>query len=160
MKHITLENELKKRIKKRRIIIASVCALFFVIAMIFMIAYDGSREIEEIGGGIITYRSVTYNQNFAWGVLIGWLLFTPLIVILITDLIFSKSVTVTVGEDHITFYRGLAHTTLYVNGEYKDGLSYGYHMEAPLSDGSKVYVALGKWSAHLTFSNGHPPIDI
>lgn len=160
MKHITLENELKKRIRKRRIIIASVCAFFFVIALIFMVAYDQSREIEEIGGGIISYRTVTHNHDFAWGILIGWLLFSPLIVILIADLIFSKSVTVKVGEDHITFYRGLAHTSLYVNGEYKDGLSYGYHLEAPLSDGTKVYVALGKWSAHLTFSNGHPPIDI
>jgi amino acid transporter len=160
MKHITLENELKNRIKKRRIIIASVCALFFLIAIIFMIAYDGSREIKEIGEGIISYRTVTYNHDFAWGILIGWLLFSPLIVILIADLIFSKTVTVKVGEDHITFYRGLAHTSLYVNGEYKDGLSYGYHLEAPLSDGTKVYVALGKWSAHLTFSNGHPPIDI
>ena len=160
MKHITLENELKKRIRKRRIIIASVCALFFLIALIFMIAYNQSREIEEIGEGVISYRTVTYNHDFAWGILIGWLLFTPLIVILITDLIFSKSVTVKVGEDHITFYRGLAHTSLYVNGEYKIGTSGGYHMEAPLSDGSKVYVALGKWSAHLTFSNGHPPIDI
>lgn len=160
MKHITLENELKNRIKKRRIIIASVCALFFLIAIIFMIAYDGSREIKEIGEGIISYRTVTYNHDFAWGILIGWLLFSPLIIILIADLIFSKTVTVKVGEDHITFYRGLAHTSLYVNGEYKDGLSYGYHLEAPLSDGTKVYVALGKWSAHLTFSNGHPPIDI
>lgn len=160
MKHITLENELKNRIKKRRIIIASVCALFFLIAIIFMIAYDGSREIKEIGEGIISYRTVTYNHDFAWGILIGWLLFSPLIVILIADLIFSKTVTVKVGEDHITFYRGLAHTSLYVNGEYKNGLSYGYHLEAPLSDGTKVYVTLGKWSAHLTFSNGHPPIDI
>ena len=50
---------------------------------------------------------------------------------------------------------------LYINGEYKDGLLlFGYHLEATLSDGTKVNVAIGKWSAHMTFSNGHPPIDL
>ena len=49
---------------------------------------------------------------------------------------------------------------LYINGELQENISYGYYMEATLSDGTKVNVALGKWSAHFTFSNGHPPLDV
>ena len=161
MKHIVLENELRSHIRKRRIMEAILCVVFFIIAVVFMVAYEQSKVIDEIGWGPIKYQSITYNHDWAWGILVGWLGFVPSIIFLIGDLVFSKLATMQVNGDYITFYRGLAHNNLYVNGEYKDGLSlFGYYLEASLSDGTKVNVALGKWSAHLTFSNGHPPIDV
>lgn len=161
MKHIELENELRDRIKKRRIIEAILCVVFLIIVVTFWVMYEQSRVVEEISFGPIKHQSVTYNNNFTWGILVGALGFVPSIIFLLADFVFSKLKTIEVNGDYITFYRGMAHNNLYVNGEYKDGLSlFGYYLEASLSDGSKVNVALGKWSAHLTFSNGHSPIDV
>ncbi len=161
MRHIELEQELRKRIKKRRIIEAMISLGFFIISIVFMIAYEQSKVVEELDWGFIKHQSVTYNYNWAWGILIGWLGFTPAMIALCVDLIYSKVATIEVNNDYITLYRGTAHINVYVNGEYKNGLFlFGYYLDAPLSDGTKVNVALGKWSAHLTFSNGHPPVDI
>lgn len=161
MNHIVLENKLRSRVRKRRIVEIILCIVFLITSLIFMIAYEQSKVIDEIEWGPIKHQSVTYDHDLAWGILIGWLGFIPSVTSLIADHIFSKLVTTEVNGDHITFYRGFVHTNLYVNGEYKDGLSlFGYYLEATLSDGTKVNVALGKWSAHLTFSNGQPPIDV
>ena len=160
MKHIALENELKGHIKKRRIIELIACAVFLTIAIAFTVAYDQSKVIEEIYYGPIKHQSVTYNYSLAWGVLAGWLGFIPSIIFLITDVILSKVVTIEIGNDYITFYRGVLRSNLYVNGEYADGLYFGYLLEATLSDGTKIIATLGKWSAHIAFSNGHPSIHI
>ena len=161
MKHIELEEELRRRIRRRRIIKAVISLVFIIIAVAFTAAREQSRVVEEIDLGFITHQSVTYNSDFVWGILIGWLGLVYSVISLITDFVGSKVVTVEVNDDFITLYRGILHINLYVNGEYKDGLCvFGYHLEAPLSDGAKVNVALGKWSAHLTFSNGHKAIDI
>jgi hypothetical protein len=161
MNYIELEEKLRKRIKKRRIIEAALIVAFLIIVIVFSVLYEQSKVVEEISFGPIKYQDITYNNDFTWGILVGALGFIPTVIYLICDFIFSKLVTFEVGNDYITFYRGIAHINLYVNGEYKDGLSlYGYYLEAALSDNTRVNVALGKWSAHFTFTNGHPPIDV
>jgi prefoldin subunit 5 len=47
---------------------------------------------------------------------------------------------------------------LYENGECIASGA-GYYLEAKLSDKTRVTVSIGKWSAHMTFSNGRSPID-
>lgn len=161
MKHIALENQLKKRITKRRIIEAVLSIVFFIVLIVFVVLYEQSRVVEEIGWGPIKHQNVSYNYNFSWGILIGALGFIPSVIFLIGDFIFAKLATFEVNGESITFYRGLLHNNIYVNGELKDSLTlFGYYLEAPLLDGSKVNVALGKWSVHLTFSNGHPSVDV
>ena len=161
MKHIALENQLKKRIMKRRMIEAVLSIIFFVILIVFIILYEQSRVVEEVGWGPIKYQNVSYNHDLTWGILVGALGFIPAIIFFIGDFVFGKLATFEVNGDFITFYRGLTHNNIYINGELKDSLTLvGYYLEAPLSDGSKVNVALGKWSAHMTFSNGHAPIDV
>ena len=160
MKHTELENELKKRIRKRRIGSAVLSIVFLTIIIVFGVLYAQSKVVEEIGFGPIKHQSVTYNRNFTWGILVGVLGLTFSGIFLIADCIFSQAITFETGGDYITFYRGFVHTNLYVNGEERDNISFGYHLEAKLSDGTKVNVALGKWSAHFTFSNGRSPIDI
>ena len=123
--------------------------------------YEQSRVVEEVGWGPIKYQNVSYNNDLTWGILVGALGFIPAIIFLIGDFVFGKLATFEVNGDFITFYRGLLHNNLYINGELKDSLTlFGYYLEAPLSDRTKVNVALGKWSAHMTFSNGHAPIDV
>ena len=162
MDHISLENELKRRIKMRRIIEASVSAAFLIIAIAFMIVYEQSKVVEEIDMSIFgKYQSVTYNHNLGFGIAFGWTGYIFTTIFYIADLIHCKFETIEVGSDYITFYRGMHHINLYVNGECKDGVSgIGDHLEAPLSEVTKVFVALGRWTAHLTFSNGRQAIDL
>ena len=160
MKHIEIENELTAHIKKRRIIEMILTALFFVILIVFAVLREQSKVIEEIGFGPIKYQSVTYNNAFLSGIMIGALGLAVTLPCLVFDFLCSKFVTFEVGNDFITFYRGNLHVKLYINGELQETLSFGYYMEATLSDGTMVNVALGKWSAHFTFSNGHPPLDV
>lgn len=160
MGHTELERELKMRMRKGRIIEAILCAAFLAMIIGFSVARERSKVVTEIGWGPISHQSVTYNESFQWGIIVGVLGLIICTIYLIGDFVFSKLNTVEVNGDYITLYRGALHTNLYVNGEYKDGLAVGYHLEASLSDKSKVNVALGKWSAHLTFTNGHSPIDV
>lgn len=160
MKHMELENELKTRIKNRRIVEAVLGVVFLVIGITCNVLREESRVVETIGDGIFTYQSVTYNNDFLWGNMIGIMGFIPSVLFLFADILCSTVVTFKVDCDFITFYRGLVHTKLYVNGEEKGRMAYGYYFEAPLSDGTKVTVMRGKGSAHCVFSNGHPPIDV
>lgn len=161
MMHTELENQLKKRIRIRRITEGILTVIFLVISVLFTVLYENSRTVEAVGRPPFVYESVTYNYNYIWGTLIGCLGLLWSVIFLVTDLIFTRLQTVEAGADHITFYRGMLRVNIFVNGEYKDGLPLaGYYLEAPLSDGTKVTVSLGKWSAHLTFSNGHQPIDL
>ncbi len=160
MNHIMLEDELRNYIRKRRIIEGVVCAVFLVILVVFVALYEQSRAVEEVDWGFKTHYVVTYNNDYLWGILIGSLGTILLGIWLIADFVFSRFTTVEVNGDYITLYRGVLHSNLYVNGEYKDGMVMGYYLEATLSDRTKVNVALSKWSAHLTFTNGYPPIDI
>ena len=160
MNYADLEKALKKQIKKNRIIERVLSFLFLVVLIVFWVLFEQSKVIEEIGFGPIKHQSVTYNHSFSWGILIGSLGFIISVIFLIADYIFTKLVTFEISGDFITFYRGLVHTNLYINGELKDSIIYGYYMETMLSDRTTVNVALGKWSAHFTFSNGHQSIDI
>ena len=160
MKHIELENELRARMKRRRIIEGVLSLIFLIVTIVFAVLYGQSMVVEEISIGPIKHQTVTYNHNFTWGILVGALGLVNAGICWICDLLFTKLETVQINGDFLTFYRGILHTNLYVNGEQKAGAAGGYYLEATLSDGTKVNVALGKWSAHMTFSNGHPPIDV
>ncbi len=160
MKHIELEKELKAHIRKRRIIEAIMGVIFLTIGITFNVLLEESKVIEKVGEGIFTYQYVTYNDNYAVGIVVGVMGFIPSVLFLFADLLCSKVVTFQINRDILTFYRGFIHTKLYVNGEEKGGIASGYYFEAPLSDGTKVTVMRGKYSAHLVFSNGHPPIDV
>lgn len=161
MDHITLENELRNRMKKRRIIEAVISAAFLIIVIAFTVAYENSRVVEEKDWGFITHQTVTYNTDLTWGIMVGWLGLTPSIIFLIGDCLSCKLVTHEIGGYYLTLYRGMYHNNLYVNGECKDSSSLsGYYLETTLPDRTKVTVSLGKWSAHISFSNGHPSIDV
>ena len=160
MNYIELENKLKKRIRNRRITEMVLSVVFLIIAIVFTVLRDGSRTVEVIGKPPFVYESVSYNNDYVFGMAAGYLGLMWCVIFLIIDLLFVKLETVGVGSDHITFYKGVLRPSLYVNGS-NEGLSWGSHyLEIPLSDGTRVTASLGKWSVHLTFSNGRPPIDL
>ena len=160
MEHIELENKLKKRIKNRRIIEVVLSIVFLIIAIVFTVLRDGSRTVEVIGKPPFVYESVSYNNDYVFGMAAGYLGLMWCVIFLIIDSLFVKLETVKAGGDYITFYKGVLRPSLYVNGS-NEGLSWGgYYLEIPLSDGTKATASLGKWSVHLTFSNGRPPVDL
>ena len=79
-------------------------------------------------------------------------------IFLFIDFLHSNFRTVEYHGGYITFYRGMLKCYLYFNGELKASGT-GYYLEANLIAGTKVTVSIGRWSAHMTFSSGHSPID-
>ena len=67
MKHIALEAELKKRIKKRRIIESALSAIFFGILIVFIVLYEqGYQSFKKIKVFLVkaTYiRYIIYNNR-------------------------------------------------------------------------------------------------
>ncbi len=157
MDHQILENNLKARIKKIRLIEAAVCVVSFALTIFFWVMYEQSRVVEEV---IFGYQSVTYNTDWLWGILPCALILTVSFIVLSCDLIYTKLDTIEVNGYYVTLYRGYR-TSLYVDGELKDSLVLaGYYLEATLPDRTKITVSLGRWSAHMTFSDGRRPIDL
>jgi hypothetical protein len=163
MQYVALENQLKAHIKRRRTLEAILCGVFLALAIFFGILREQSKVVEEIAFGPIQYEIVTYKEGYGFGIGFGFCGLTLCGIYLLMDHMMSKVVSFDVNEDHITFYRGIFHTNLYVNGECADRVVFNpssYYLEAGLSDGSTVTAALGKWSAHITFSNGHIAVDV
>ena len=161
MKYLELERELNRRIQKRRRMTAVICVISVIVMIAFAVAYEQSRTVKEVGEGIFHYTSITYNYNLGFGILAGALVLIPAALCLITDRLFCRVATVEVGGHHVTLYRGPVDTKLYIDGECVDELFlFGYYLEGTLQGGAKVNVALGKWSAHITFSNGWPSVDV
>ncbi len=164
MKHLELEKELTARMRKRRMIEGGLTLIFIVIGIVFSVLYEQSKVVEEIKGegilaGLFTYQSVTYNENLTWGIVLGFVGAVFPASALLADCLFSKFETVEVFGAYITLYRGIWQNYLYENGECIASGA-GYYLEAALSDRTKVTVSFGKWSAHMTFSNGRSPIDL
>ena len=160
MKHIALERKLRARVRKRRLAEGALATVFLVILIVFAVLYEQSRTVEEISLGFIQYPLVTYDTRFLWGILVGGVGLCLVGTWLLADLVFSRINSLTVGEDYVTFYRGTLGVDLYVNGEQRDSIMLGHYLETTLSDGTRMTVSLGKWSAHFTFSSGQPSMDI
>ena len=92
--------------------------------------------------------------------MVGLLGLIPSVWFLLMDFLIAKIVSVKVGHDVITFYRGAFGSTLYINGEQKDSKRYARYLESTLSDGTYVTVMVrGTRKGRFIFSNGHPPIE-
>jgi len=161
MNHLTLEEELWRKVNKRRIINAAVGTVALAVVIGCWFAYESSKVVEQIGSGFLSYQHVTYNTNWLWGIFVGVFPLIYAVIFLICDFLFTIIASIEVNGSFVTLYRGFSQVNLYVDGVCKDSLFlFGYYLEASLPDGTKVNAALGKWSAHLTFSNGYPAVDM
>lgn len=161
MKIEELLQRLHVRIRRRRIIETALTACGLAAMILFFVLRESTKLVTEqdFGFGIVR-QSVTYQEH--WGILILFAVWFFCIsgIFLACDFLLTRLRTVEVAGCLITLYHGLAHTYLYVDGEQKDGgCLVGHHLEAPIPGGT-VYVSLGKWSAYMTFSNGHPPVEL
>lgn len=156
---LSLEAQLKRHIRRRRITEALLCLLFLAIAIGFTVAYENSRFVDEIDFGFYTHQSVSYNYDLIFGILAGGMGLLVCGAFLLVDLLCCKLASFQIGNDLLIFYSGFTRPTLYVNGTAHRAQQ-PHYLEAPLSDGSRAIVSLGKWSSHISFTNGHPAVDI
>ena len=160
MQYTELEKKLKKRVRIQRLVKAVLSVIFFVITMIFYMLYESSKVVEDIGLELISYQEITYNTDYLFGVMVGLLGLIPSAWFLLMDFLITKIVSVKVGHDVITFYRGAFGSTLDINGAQKDSKGYARYLEGILSDGTRVTVMVrGTRKGRFIFSNGHPPIE-
>ncbi len=149
------EEELKKRVKKRRIIMGAIFAVFFIMFIVLSVLYNGSRTVEIVDYGVVELEEVSYNEAYNIGSIFCFIVFMLTSLDFIMDLIYSRLTTVEMNGNYVTYYKGLVHNELYINGEYKDGfVYYGYYLEGTLPDMTRVTVSVGRNSAHMSFSNG------
>lgn len=161
MQQTVLEQALRTRIKRRRCILWVITALSLTSSIILTALYAGSRTMAELDYGFGAYEIVSYNHDLGLLAGLSWLLPVMAGILLLGDYLLTRLHVVDKDGCVITLYRGLTHTYLYVDGEQRDGgILVGYHLEAPLPDGTRVHVALGKWSAYMTFSGGHLPVEL
>ena len=155
MKHLELEKELTAKIRKRRIIECGVTAGLLAFAILFAVLYENSKVYKEsFLGDLVTDSNIV----FYWFMAVCFMAAAICAIFLFVDFLHSNFRTVEYHGGYITFYRGMFKCYLYFNGELK-GSSAGYYLEANLTGGTKVTVSIGRWSAHMTFSNGRSPID-
>ncbi len=156
MKHLELEKELTAKIGKRRLIEIGVTAVLLVMGIVFAVLYENSKVYEEsFFGGLGVTDS---NMALYWLMAGSFMAAAFCAIVPFVDFLHSKHKTVEACGGYITLYRGMLKNYLYFNGELKASSS-GYYLEAKLPGGTKVTVSFGRWSAHMTFSNGRSPID-
>lgn len=158
-----LEKNLRKNLIIRRVIMAALIVVFATIAIVFHSLREASREVTVHGSGIFTYETVTYNNDYVFGVVIGvWgAVMTP--VILLLDLAFSRFATAEVNGNYITVYRGMFRCIVYLNGDEADRLFHERVIELRLPDGVKATVAFYRGAlslAHISFSDNNPSVDL
>ncbi len=158
-----IEKVLRKKALKIKITHSILTVIFWIMAIVFAILRESSKEVSTtspplgIPGG---YTSVTYDPSLSF--IMGICFMIAAIMLILTIFVFwlIKIETVEACDSSITFYRGPLSVALYING-IKSTRS-GYFLEGKLPDGSTVTISLSRYaiSAHMTFSNGHTPIDL
>ena len=161
-----LEKDLSEYINKRRIITAILFATFLIIGIVFSSVREATKEVTIHGEGFFSYKTVSYNDYYAIGIVIGFLTATVLACVLLTDLLFCRFQTAEVNGHYITVYRGMNKCAVYINGEENDRFgmfSFTNVIDTRLPDGTKVSVAFSRSAfilAHISFSDNNPSIDI
>ena len=161
-----LEKRLSKNILIRRLIIASLCVAFIAIGIVFSSLREASKEVTVHGEGIFSYETVTYDNGYAVGIVVGFLTATMLGCILFTDLAFCRFRTTEANGHYITVHRGMNKCEVYVNGELKDMIgifSFTNVIDTMLPDGTKLAVAFSRGAfmiAHISYSDNNPPVDL
>lgn len=160
---MTVETQIKRRLRRQRIIFGSAAILLSVMALIFWILFEASAEVEVIGQGFFSITRVSRNNTY--GLLAVFFLLAS--VIALVSWLSSLScvcVSTQCREDCILIHRGYIGCELYINEQKADSLEpfdFRYYLEGTLSDGSTVTASLSRHRAvHLSFSNGHPSVEL
>ena len=161
-----LETGLSKYLQKRRIISAILFAVFLIMGIIFSSIREATKEVVIHGEGFFSYETVTYNDYYVIGIVIGFLAATMIACVLATDIFCCRFKTIAANENYITVYRGMLKCSVYVNGEEQDPIgmfSLTNVVDTKLPDGTKISIAFSRSAfmiAHVSFSDNNPPVDL
>ena len=161
-----LEASLSKKLLKRRILAGALFLVFLSVGITFAALREASREVVVIGEGFFSYEMVTYRENYAIGIIIGFLTATPIGCYLLTDLLYCRFQTTVANGHSITVYRGVLSCRVYMDGKEADRVGFGSVssvVDTCLPDGTKISVAFSRsvWTiAHVSFSDRNPSIDL
>ena len=161
-----LEKRLSRHTLKRRIITVALLLAFLVIGIVFWSLREASREVIVHGEGWLSYETVTYNNDYAVGIVIG--LVTAMLIgcVLFTDFLFCRFRSVEANGHYITVYRGMIKCAVYINGEERDAIGMGSFtnvIDTRLPDETKISVAFSRgflMLAHISFSDNNQSVDL
>lgn len=162
----TLENELSQYLKKRKILSVILFVVFLMVGIVFSAIREATKEVTVYSLGCFSSKTVTYNEDYFIGILLGFMAATVVGCFLFVDFAFCRFRTVEVNGHWITVYRGMNRCSVYIDGEEKDRIgmfSLTGVMDTSLPDGTKISVAFSKSAflmAHVSFSDKHSPIDL
>jgi hypothetical protein len=160
------EKRLSNHAIRRRVITAAFMIIFLIIGIVFWSQREASREVIVHGEGLLSYETVTYNNDYAVGIVIGFVTAMLIGCFLFTDLLCCRFRTAEANGHYITVYRGMMKCSVYINGEEKDSIGMGSFtnvIDTRMPDGTKISVAFSRGAfmiAHISFSDNNPPIDL
>jgi len=156
-----LEKYLKRHTRRIYAVEITFAAVFLIAFIALRIAYLQSARVEM--QGFFHNKEVTvYNEDLNFPMGMCCFAFVMAAYVLILTKLFSKKVSFELAGNFITIYSpGITSTKLYINGECKDCIIlYGSYLESKTPDGILVTATFsGHKHIHVTFSNGHPPLD-
>ncbi len=158
------EKRLSNHATKRRVITAALMIVFLVIGIVFWSLREASREVIVHGEGWFSYETVTYNNDYAVGIVIGFVTAMLIGCFLFTDLLCCRFRSVEANGHYVTVYKGMIKCSVYINGEEKDAIGIGSFtnvIDTKLPDGTKISVAFSRGAfmiAHISFSDNNPSV--
>ncbi|MBQ7389938.1 MAG: hypothetical protein IJW02_02380 [Clostridia bacterium] len=161
-----LEKRLRKHILVRRLITLAVFIALLAIGIVFGSLREATKEVVVHGEGIFSYETVSYNNDYAVGIVIGILGATMTGCILLSDLILSRFATTEANGHYLTVSKGMIKCEVYVDGELAGTIgvsSFTNVVDTRLPDGTKAAVAFSKGAltiAHVSFSDNNPSVDL
>lgn len=160
------EKRLSNHATKRRVITAALMIVFLVIGIVFWSLREASREVIVHGEGWFSYETVTYNNDYAVEIVIGFVTAMLIGCFLFTDLLCCRFRSVEANGHYVTVYKGMIKCSVYINGEEKDAIGIGSFtnvIDTKLPDGTKISVAFSRGAfmiAHISFSDNNPSVDL
>ncbi len=165
MGYKALEDILRKKLLRRRIILGVLTLVFFILGVVCSSLRETTREVIVHDYGFFTRDEIVYNNVYVPFIVIGFMGMLAAAVSLLTDFLSCRFETIEVNGYHVTVYRGAIGNYVYVDGGEKDRLetSYRNHIEITLPDGTTVNFSFGRsmleW-CHISFSDGRESIDL
>lgn len=138
-----LEKTFKQKIRKGRLISLAIFIAFMALGIVSS-AFCSMDRFELI-----------------YGIIFGFAIAFTVGIVLLVDIASLRYKSIDIDDCFVTFYRAMFGAYLYVDGELKDSVyMWGYCLEARIPNGTKVIVSLGRYSARMSFSQGHDSLDI
>lgn len=164
---LVLEKELKKRLIIERAIFGVIALAFLAMGISCHALREASREVITHQIGSHTYETVSYNNDYVFGIALGLAGAIGSSAMLFVDFIVCHYKTIEVKDCYITVFRSMGKTAVYVNGEEKGRLElFGWEIptiEIWLPSKVKLIVTFSRtWisTAQISFSDHTPSIEI